>query len=199
MATPLSSLLVSILQGALTNAATHVDISPTLVVLWRGDERLGDGDLPQGSFAALVASLRMHAQMTPDATTGRAVFHGPLGPVPVDLLLGDGTVRMTFATDPRAVEVEHTINAALGQAAALGADSIVFGPTGIGFWQGAALVGVASFDDSLLPAIIDHTREPAVALGHSGQRLLLTTTTETRDGADVAVMRLSAGPESPQR
>jgi hypothetical protein len=194
VASPLSPLLVSILQGALTNAATHVDISPTLVVLWRGDTRLGDGDLPAGSFDALVTSLRMHAQIAADATTGRAVFHGPLGPVPVDLLFADGTARMTFATDPHAVEVEHTINSALGQAAALGADSIVFAPTGIGFWNGPDLVGVASYDAALLPAIITHTREPAVAFGASGQRLLLTTTVEPRDGADAAVMRLSTKP-----
>lgn len=192
MATPLSPLLVSILQGALTNAATHIDISPTLVVLWRGDNRLGDGDLPPGTFDALVASLRLHAQMAPDATSGRAVFHGPLGPVPVDLALADGSARMTFAADPHAAAVEHTINSALGQAASLGADSIVFAPTGIGFWKGPDLVGVASFDAALLPAIIEHTREPAVALAPSGQRLLLTTTIESRDGADAAVMRLSS-------
>lgn len=194
VATPLSPLLVSILQGALTNAATHVDITPTLVILWRGDARLGDGDLPAGSFDALLAALRQHAQVAPDATSGRAVFHGPLGPVPIDLVFGDGTARMTFATDPHAVDVEHTINAALGQAASLGADSIVFSATGIGFFDGADLVGVATFDAALLPAIIDHTREPAVALGAAGQRLLLTTTIEPRDGADAAVMRLSTDP-----
>src|SRR5688572_4707171 len=105
MAARLSPLLVSILQGALQNGATHVDIDPSLVVLWRGDTRLGDGDLPPDSFAALIATLRAHAHMTADATHGRAVFHGPLGPVPVEVEVGDGRARMTFATDARAVEV----------------------------------------------------------------------------------------------
>ena len=194
MPTPLSSILVSILQGALANAATHVELGSKLVVLWQGDARLGDGDLPAGSFDALVAELRAHAQVAPDATSGRAVFHGPLGPVPVDLAFGADTVRMSFVADPQAAKVEHTVNSALTQAARSGADTIVFAPTGIGFWKGPDLVAVASLDASLLPALITQTREPAVAFGASGQRLLITTTVETRDGAEVAVMRLSATP-----
>jgi hypothetical protein len=190
MAAPLSPLLVSILQGALQNGATRIDIDAALVVLWRGDTRLGDGDLPPGSFAALVSTLRAHGHMTPDAQFGRATFYGPLGPVPIELELTGDRVHMTLVVDPRAAHAEDAVNAALGEAARLGADSIVFAPTGLGFWRGDAVVGVSTLDAALLPAIIAHTREPAIAVGADGQRVTLTTTVETRDGAEVAVMRL---------
>lgn len=191
MAAPLSPLLVSILQGALQNGATRIDIDPKLVVLWRGDTRLGDGDLPPDSFAALVTTLRAHGHMTPDAQFGRATFYGPLGPVPIELELTEDLVRMTLVIDPRAAQAETAVNAALGEAARLGADSIVFAPTGVSFHAESEVVGTAPLDAALLPAIIAHTREPAIAFGASGQRVSISTTVETRDGADVAVMRLA--------
>ena len=153
----LPSLLVSILEGALNNGATHVEIGRDEVVLFRGAKRLGAGALPPDTFAHLGTVLRGNASMTSDATDGHAVFHGPSGPVEVDVHFTAESIRLVFSPDGERMEAERTVNAALAEGARIGATHIVIRAEGIALFEKEAMVGVSPCNVTMR-SLVAHVR-----------------------------------------
>jgi len=154
----LPPLLVSILEGALKNGATHVDIDRAEVVLWRGTKRVGVGALPPETFPHFVTILRAIASMPEGASDGHLVFHGPAGPLPADIELTEERLRIVFSSDAEATEARHVIETALSESARVGAHRVVIKADGITFWSGETMIGVATSSASM-PALLAQARK----------------------------------------
>lgn len=130
-------LLVSILEGALSTHATHIDIDPSDIVLWRDDVRLGVAALPPGTFPHVVTILRGLASMTLDAVDGRTTFHGPRGPLSADIHFGVDSIRLTFS------KAKHLIDASITEGCRIGASRVVIESERMTYWKGSEMIAVA--------------------------------------------------------
>ena len=133
---PLPPFLVSILAPCLEHGATHVDLGRETIVLYRGDEKIGDAPSPEGEFDGIVGLVRSLSEPAGDGGSferRKAVFQSPAGPLPVDIEIHADTVRLVLATDAAAARVQGVVDAALTEAVRLGAQRLAFSSTGIAF------------------------------------------------------------------
>lgn len=201
---PLPPFLVSILAPCLEHGATHVVLGRETIVLYRGEESLGEAQTPEGEFDNIVGLIRSLTEPAGDAGVfekRKAVFQSPAGPLPVDVEIQPDRLRLTLTIDAGAARAESVVNDALTQSVRLGVQRIAFTAEGLAFWKDGKLEAVAELERALLPHVVAFARKlgsiregerrgMAVLMGEA-RAMTLTIEIVPQDGEDTAVITRS--------